>query len=75
MSTPSCEAHPRYKALRKPRLTCEACWWQWFYAKAARATAAKEAAQAAYDLTPQGQIDKRNREYNKYDDPDSCWYG
>ncbi len=26
-----CTRHPRYGAVRKPRTTCEACWWVWFF--------------------------------------------
>lgn len=26
-----CKHHKRYRGLRKPRISCEGCWWIWFY--------------------------------------------
>jgi hypothetical protein len=70
-----CAIHRRYKAMRKPRVLCERCWFMWVAAQTAREKTAQRLAQEAYDRTPQGQIDKRNREYDPRQDPSSCWYG
>lgn len=24
-----CRKHPKYKAIRKPRVLCPGCWWIW----------------------------------------------
>lgn len=32
----SCPKHPRYGAIQKPRVVCEACWDQWDFAERVR---------------------------------------
>lgn len=32
----SCPEHKKYRAIRRPRLACEACWKMWFAAEATR---------------------------------------
>jgi hypothetical protein len=39
-----CPTHPRYKAIRKPRVACEACWAKWFWEEKLRSMGGHEGA-------------------------------